>query len=711
MIDAGDAAGVGSDADGLVCGLLALTSHQTGNIAVREDLLSRCRLVSDAIATVVPAGWAGGTEVEDPVSAHAKELDHEWAGLLDGMAAKDVEALRLFFTHNEHAFRGHLLPTHTDLCSLYADLDRAAKDLVRALKEDFDQCLPHFAKPIKSTTRTRVASCGLSFEYHDNILCSKNKPAVALASGDGEPSVGARARYDHPTDRRGQQLSNKYTTPSVTAAVDRYKAVADDGPRRVQGILQSLCVELHEHQVAVIQFSNWALIMQAASAHVTASKQKGWTLPRLVAFAEEPEAEGVVGVEEHEGHAYGTEVTSEKRVSMRVEGLTAWWMDRTDPRTRENDLNLDHLILLTAPNMSGKSTLMRSALVAALLANSGLFVPCSSAEVPRYDSFFLRATSYDIPSEGKSAFAIEMDDMHIVLRDSTAHSLIMVDEIGRGTSSRDGACLAGALLEALERVGVSGIFSSHLHEVLRLPLQLPDLVYKRMGWELQDGSVMEGEDSSAEVRWTYSIEDGVCEDSMALQTARAYHIPASIVARAAHLSAEFDCAMHGRNLPAPIPERADQADQAGRVEQVITEPEVVTRSYALEDLRDQLRTLAAEAGCDSQVHIVDHSVDPAASLAGTSCVYVLEILKPGRGPSMLYVGETDAVSERVRTHRRQTYAASEGYRVRVAVLRTRDKGTSRLLERNVIRSLKQEGYWVTSDSDGRHTNFGSVGRQ
>jgi len=89
------------------------------------------------------------------------------------------------------------------------------------------------------------------------------------------------------------------------------------------------------------------------------------------------------------------------------------------------------IFLLTASNMAGKSTLMRSILSAALLGNCGLYVPCSRATVPRYDNFFLRTSSYDNPQEKMSAFALEMDDVRVMLRDcSEGRSLAMVDEIG-----------------------------------------------------------------------------------------------------------------------------------------------------------------------------------------------------------------------------------------------------------------------------------------
>lgn len=107
-----------------------------------------------------------------------------------------------------------------------------------------------------------------------------------------------------------------------------------------------------------------------------------------------------------------------------------------------------------------------------------------------------------------------MDDVRVLLRDCTSQSLILLDEIGKGTSSRDGAALSGALLEALDSVPVTAVFATHLHELFDLPLTTQHVRWKRMG------VVAEEEGGGGEVRWSYQLEDGRCVDSMALHTAR-----------------------------------------------------------------------------------------------------------------------------------------------------------------------------------------------
>jgi DNA mismatch repair ATPase MutS len=153
--------------------------------------------------------------------------------------------------------------------------------------------------------------------------------------------------------------------------------------------------------------AHWAIVQTAIYAHSKSAIQKGWTLPKLI-----------------DNLSY--EETKDSKIELR--GLIPYWINRYS--ATPNDIDLSGIFLLTAPNMSGKSTIMRSSLVAALLGNCGLFIPASSAIISRFNNFFLRTASYDVPSEGKSAFALEMDDVRVVLRDSTSQSLVMIDELG-----------------------------------------------------------------------------------------------------------------------------------------------------------------------------------------------------------------------------------------------------------------------------------------
>jgi hypothetical protein len=174
--------------------------------------------------------------------------------------------------------------------------------------------------------------------------------------------------------------------------------------------------------------------MQACIDHTVSALQRGWSLPTI---------------------DFGTDDASQSYPSpMTLYNLHPYWMSRT--HSVPNTVNLQGVVLLTAPNMAGKrkatihqisylinvlssplpflipgkSTLMRSTLVAALLGNCGMFVPCQRALMPRYSSFFLRTSSFDIPLEGKSSLATELDDVRVMMRDSNRHSLLLLDELG-----------------------------------------------------------------------------------------------------------------------------------------------------------------------------------------------------------------------------------------------------------------------------------------
>ncbi|HEX4911706.1 MAG TPA: DNA mismatch repair protein MutS, partial [Permianibacter sp.] len=183
--------------------------------------------------------------------------------------------------------------------------------------------------------------------------------------------------------------------------------------------------------------------------------------------------------------------------------------------------------IITGPNMGGKSTYMRQTALITLLAHVGSFVPADSAEIGLVDRIFTRIGASDDVAGGASTFMVEMNETANILHHASARSLVLLDEIGRGTSTYDGLALAWACLEHIHvNIGALTLFATHYFELTRLPEQQPGMVNLHV-------SATEHGDS---VVFLHAIEEGPANRSYGIHVAQLAGLPLAVVARArAHL--------------------------------------------------------------------------------------------------------------------------------------------------------------------------------
>jgi DNA mismatch repair protein MutS len=212
-----------------------------------------------------------------------------------------------------------------------------------------------------------------------------------------------------------------------------------------------------------------------------------------------------------------------------------------------NDIRLDdgqRVLLLTGPNMAGKSTVLRQVGLAVVLAQAGSFVPADAAAIGVVDRVFTRVGASDNLGLGQSTFMVEMSETSAILHAATARSLVLLDEIGRGTATYDGVAIAWAVTEHLhDRVGCKTIFATHYHELTQLTEELA---------HARNFNVAVREDGH-DVIFLYRLEPGGADRSYGIHVGRMAGLPAQVVARAESILAMLEAGHHvaGRKPPPP----------------------------------------------------------------------------------------------------------------------------------------------------------------
>ncbi len=246
----------------------------------------------------------------------------------------------------------------------------------------------------------------------------------------------------------------------------------------------------------------------------------------------------------------------------------------------ENDLYMGektNILLITGPNMSGKSTYMRQLALQIIMMQMGCFIPATSAKMPLFDQIFTRIGAADDLSGGKSTFMVEMLEVNYALQNATDHSLILFDEIGRGTATYDGMALAQAIIEyAHQKIKCKLLFSTHYHELTYLEDNLKSLHNVHVMAKEEKGNIV----------FLHKVSNGPTDRSYGIHVAKLAKMPLALIERAKAILSELE-KNHGYNIIKP-----QELNLFNFIEAV---PEVAEETEHYQSIIDQLKAIDINA--------------------------------------------------------------------------------------------------------------------
>jgi DNA mismatch repair protein MutS len=367
------------------------------------------------------------------------------------------------------------------------------------------------------------------------------------------------------------------------------------------GVVRFNSPELHEEASRVIEAGAHALAAEAAHAEELTTLAVG-AAPRITATAD-----AIARIDVAASHAQRAVEGSWTRPQLtdkpclEIEAgrhpVVESALRETGERFVAYDLSMgadDRLWLITGPNMGGKSTFLRQAALIAVLAQAGGFVPASSARLGIVDRLFSRVGASDNLARGRSTFMVEMVETAAILAQATPQSLVILDEIGRGTSTYDGLAIAWAVVEAMhDQVKCRTLFATHYHELTRLAGRLDALSLHHVRAREWKGDLV----------LLHEVADGAADRSYGIAVAKLAGLPPAVVARARSVLTKLEA---GRDATGGIAAGLDDlplfaaAEPEHATDPLLAEldeidPDSLTPREALEHLY-RLKRLAAERG-------------------------------------------------------------------------------------------------------------------
>ncbi len=344
----------------------------------------------------------------------------------------------------------------------------------------------------------------------------------------------AQAKRAPDTFTRKQTLKNaeRYITPELKEFEDKVQSAEARAIEREQKLFEQLCDTAREHLSAIQAFADIAAQLDVLLCFANKAIARRWVQPEMT-------EDRILEI-----HAGRHPVLDESLEGNFVANDTA--LATIDSDTNESAARL---ALITGPNMAGKSTYIRQTALIVLLAHAGSFVPAEIATLGITDRIFTRVGADDALHQGQSTFMVEMTETANILNSATDRSLVILDEIGRGTSTLDGLSLAWAIAEHLIDTSCRTLFATHYHELTELETRLPgkarNLRVLVREWQEQ-------------ITFLHRIEPGRTDRSYGVQVAQLAGVPRPVVVRAKEIletlsvqEARFDAGSVAPSPPTP----------------------------------------------------------------------------------------------------------------------------------------------------------------
>jgi DNA mismatch repair protein MutS len=420
------------------------------------------------------------------------------AGLEAGWEASDAaEALPLYPDWRDRLCAALLptMPPHAREGRIFAPGYHAELDRLRELSENAHGAV--LSLEARERDRSGIPSLKVRYNKVFGYFLEVSRANLAKVPPDFE---------------RRQTLTGaeRYVTPELKELESRILSAREEREKLEGELWASLLADLHPFLSGFRDLAAALARMDALSGFSHRAAERGYTRPELV---EEP----VLEIEEGRHPVLEADPRHQPFV----------------PNPIQCDILGESLLLVTGPNMGGKSTYLRQNALLAVMAHVGSFVPAAKARIGLCDRIFCRVGAGDSLLRGLSTFMVEMTETAAILRYATRKSLVLLDEVGRGTSTYDGLAIAWAVVEALRRdggVGCRTLFATHYHELTELGRTLPGVKNLTMGVREHQGRVI----------FLKTVEEGAADRSYGIHVAELAGVPAPIVSRAKEILGELE---------------------------------------------------------------------------------------------------------------------------------------------------------------------------